>query len=301
MADGPIRRKSEKAVRDRAGVPVGLLYDEANDKTIMQRGDSTGSGSVVITSPLESNGAIPVNIQDQHSRAFDLFFSMDVGSPAALLANTVEGSYVISCVTGHGLVATNEFAMFDPVTQHGHTAHVVSIAGDNTVNMDRPVQYILPSASTVIQERTSNMNVDGSSTRQVFSIGSPLVAELDIVRLMFQMTTTAVPTWLLFGDQDPLTRGVNFIQTSNTNGDVNHWNVMTNAELAHLMFDLNIYDAEHPNGINGLAGRLTYGSQGKHGVTLRIGGGEALQIVIQDDLEDLLQFRIMAQGHIVTD
>ena len=43
MADGPIRRKTEKAVRDRAGVPVGLLYDETNDKTIMARGTATGA------------------------------------------------------------------------------------------------------------------------------------------------------------------------------------------------------------------------------------------------------------------
>ena len=42
MADGPIRRKTEKAVRDRAGVPVTLLYDETNDKTIMSRGNASG-------------------------------------------------------------------------------------------------------------------------------------------------------------------------------------------------------------------------------------------------------------------
>jgi hypothetical protein len=49
MADGPIRRKTEKAVRDRAGVPVTLLYDETNDKTIMARADSSGQIYVVAT------------------------------------------------------------------------------------------------------------------------------------------------------------------------------------------------------------------------------------------------------------
>jgi hypothetical protein len=42
MASGPIRRKTEKAVRDRAGVPVTLLYDETNDKTIMARSRNGG-------------------------------------------------------------------------------------------------------------------------------------------------------------------------------------------------------------------------------------------------------------------
>jgi len=49
MADGPIRRKTEKAVRDRAGVPVMLLYDEENDKTIMARADADGQMYVVAT------------------------------------------------------------------------------------------------------------------------------------------------------------------------------------------------------------------------------------------------------------
>ena len=49
MADGPIRRKTEKAVRDRAGVPVMLLYDEENDKTIMARADADGQIYVVAT------------------------------------------------------------------------------------------------------------------------------------------------------------------------------------------------------------------------------------------------------------
>ena len=49
MADGPIRRKSEKAVRDRAGVPVLLFYDEANDKTVMARSTSDGNLEVVET------------------------------------------------------------------------------------------------------------------------------------------------------------------------------------------------------------------------------------------------------------
>jgi hypothetical protein len=42
MADGPIRRKTEKAIRDRSGVPVLLFYDETNDKTIMARATDDG-------------------------------------------------------------------------------------------------------------------------------------------------------------------------------------------------------------------------------------------------------------------
>jgi len=49
MATGPIRRKTEKAIRDRAGVPVLLFYDETNDKTIMARANADGQMYVVAT------------------------------------------------------------------------------------------------------------------------------------------------------------------------------------------------------------------------------------------------------------
>jgi hypothetical protein len=55
MADGPIRRKSEKAVRDRAGVPVLLFYDETNDKTIMARATDDGK-MYTIMGVLDGNG-----------------------------------------------------------------------------------------------------------------------------------------------------------------------------------------------------------------------------------------------------
>lgn len=44
----PNRRKTEKAIRDRAGVPVLLCYDEENDKTIMIRATEDGNMYSVI-------------------------------------------------------------------------------------------------------------------------------------------------------------------------------------------------------------------------------------------------------------
>ena len=53
---------------------------------------------------VESNGGLAVNIQDQHSRAFDVFFSQDSGAATTLTTNVVEDAYTILCTTGHGLV-----------------------------------------------------------------------------------------------------------------------------------------------------------------------------------------------------
>lgn len=276
----------------------------------MAKGEATTAGLIgylgkatkwgrEIWAPAEQNGAIPVNIQDQHTNAFDLFFAQDVGSPTTLTADAAEHAYSISCTTGHGLIAGDGFVLRDPINQRGFTGEVVSIAGDNTVNIDRPLTFSFPATSTIVQERTTDLNVNGAVTRQTFSIGSPLTAELDITRFLIQMTTTDPALFDKFGDLTALTRGVQMRIVNDTS--FNLWNAKTNADLANLMYDMTVYESAKSFQVNGLAGRMTYAGQNKHGVTLRIGGGEAIECIIQDNLSGLLSFKIIACGHIVTD
>jgi hypothetical protein len=78
MAQGPIRRKTEKAIRDRAGVPVLLFYDEENDKTIMARGTADGS-SYTILRVLDGGGEeIPLNGETQNNNSQLMINSDDV-------------------------------------------------------------------------------------------------------------------------------------------------------------------------------------------------------------------------------
>ena len=79
------RRKTETAVLDSRGRPVGLLYDETNDKTIMARGSTTGATNVeveggTIDEVTQSNGYmqdkdsllwIPVSSQAGRLRTID--------------------------------------------------------------------------------------------------------------------------------------------------------------------------------------------------------------------------------------
>lgn len=249
--------------------------------------------------PKDPNGSMRVAIQDQASKAFDLFFSQDVGSPTTLTTDGVKDAYSISVTTGHGFVAGDDLILVNTVTEHEYSGCIVSVAGDNTVNMDMPLNFGFLSASTVVQQVTHDLNVDGSGTRQTFSIGSPLTGRLDITRLLIQMTTTAVPEYIEFGDLTALTRGC---VMRVVNGNINNlWNVKSNAELANLMFDFTIYDAEKSFNVNGIAGRMTYAGPEKHGVVLRINSGEAIELIVQDNLSGLLSFRIIACGHIVVD
>jgi hypothetical protein len=281
------------------GFGGGSLSDPETGK----RPDVTPDGEleVIIKGPLESNGAIPVNVQDQHSRAFDLFFAQDVGSPTSLTTDVVLDAYTISVATGHGLVQEDFFVMFDPVSQRGWSGVITAVDGDNIVNVDRPVSHAFPSASTVVQKRSIELNVDGSETPQTFKVGGSLLALLDITRIMLQITTETTPSWDEFGDiaVGPTFRGIQFRLV---NGDIiDLWNAKTTGELAHLMYDITVYEGGVGLTVDGIAGRMTYAGQEKHGVTLRIGANEALEVIIQDDLSELGTFRMIACGHFVTD
>ena len=142
------------------------------------------------------------------------------------------------------------------------------------------------------------MAVDGSTTRQSFFIRPEGTIEIDITRVIFQIICNDPPEFDDFGDiTGGLQRGVVFRQVNG--GHVNLFNLKTNGEIANLMYDVEVYEQSKVQGVNGISGRLTYGGPSKHGVTLRIGNGTYLEVIIQDDLSSLATFKLIASGHVV--
>ena len=95
-----------------------------------------------------------------------------------------------------------------------------------------------------------------------------------------------------------LTNGLVFRRVD---GDTrNVFNVKTNGDIANICYDL-AYADQGKNGLNGVRARISFAGQDKHGVALRLAPGDALQFLVQDDLTSIDIFRIVAQGHIVTD
>jgi len=252
---------------------------------------------VKIVAPLESNGAVPVNIQDQHTRALDVFFSQVVGTPTTLTTDTIEDSYTISVTTGHGILVGDQLVIYDVAADRLFVGGVLA-SSTNVITLDTPINFTYHSSHSVVVRSTKELNVDGSTTRQVFQVAPPIQSDIDITRIMFQMTTTDFPEMNKFGDLTALTRG---LVLRVVNGiKVNYFNVKSNGELVNLMYDVNFYEAAK-HGVNGLGGRMTYAGAGKHGVTIRLKQGDALQVIIQDDLSSLVSFKMIAAGHIVED
>ena len=64
--------------------------------------------------PKESNGAVPVNIQDQHTRMLDLKFIQAQGTPTTLTAETSVEDKTITIANTTGFVDKNIVGIFCP-------------------------------------------------------------------------------------------------------------------------------------------------------------------------------------------
>lgn len=257
--------------------------------------DGCGTDQLVCVEP---NGGMAVNIQDQHTKAFDVFFSQTISSTPTLALDAVINDYLIVCSVGHGILAGEQLVISDSVSNRVFIGDVLGVSVNN-ISLDTPLNFSFPTATTSIVRSTKEMDVDGSVTRQTFAVYPPVDIDIDITRIMFKLISNDLPEMDMFGDiAGGLTRGV--VLRSVNGENINYWNVKTNGELVNLMYDVKEFEAAK-HGVNGLGGRLTYAGPSKHGVTIRLGQGETLEAIIQDDLTSLVSFRMIACGHLVGD
>lgn len=238
-----------------------------------------------------------VNIQDQHSPAIIAFFSLL--EEETLLTNTVAiGDYdmTVDVVTG---IAVGEYvSIFNVAANRFYLGTILSISV-NTLTMDTPMDFAFPSGSFVTSG-IRNMNVNGSVTPVIFGLRNTDTAigkAFDITRLMFTCLTTNAVDLSKFGDiVGGLTRGI--VVRSKNGVFQNILNAKTNGDLKNFMFDFDVASATNPaQGQHGFSGQMTFAGQNKIGVTIRLEPGEDIQIIIQDDLTTLLDFKIIAEGH----
>jgi hypothetical protein len=244
-----------------------------------------------------TNFALDVNVQDQTTRSLDLRFIQALAPPTTLSVAAVVEDTSITVTSTVGFIDTITVGIFTPDGNFYFGQQIGAVAG-NVVSLDTPIDVAYPIGSTVLPA-SHHLNIDGSVTTQIFQVG-PVGGEtnidIDITRIMGYIQTGSVMDDSLFGNIAALTYGVVLRQNNGTM--VNIWNVKSNGEIGLLAFDANDTD-KAPAGSFGFRFRNTYAGASKHGVTLRMEPGDILEILIQDDLTDLEDFQIMAQGHVV--
>lgn len=278
---------------------------EKVDREMQDAFDSAlGAYSVKIAGPLESNGAVPVNVQDQTTVPFDFFFTQVKGAPTTVGVVTAIDDNTVTVASSAGCLVGDYFGMFNADNTNDNRSYfgtILSIAG-NVLTLDTPIDFAFQVGDTAACF-TRELSVVGSLAEpEYFSVqvGTNATQSIDITRIMVSMTTDSVPNLIKFGDLDTLTNG---LVLRRINGRTNNiWNIKNNGELANLCFDYDPYLATNPQqGENGAKFRYTFAGQDKHGVAVRLEPGDKLEVIVQDDLSGLISFRIIAEGHFVTD
>jgi hypothetical protein len=248
-----------------------------------------------------ANGGLDVNIQDQTSPILITELNRITNTTALTNAVAIDDKTVVIDTTT-GFVDGTHITIADDVSNRYSIYHQVGAVAGKTISLDRPIDYAFP-AGTQITAGTHEMAVNGSVTPVIFSVRSGdtptgLNVYVDITRIIFKCITATAVDLTTFGDLARLTNGLVLRRVDGTYSNI--FNCKDNGELAGIMYDFSVAQATNPvQGVDGFTGRLTFGGQNKIGVVVRIGPGEDLQAIVQDDLSGLTSFSIVAEGHVV--
>lgn len=253
-----------------------------------------------ITAAVEDNdgqGCLAVCLQDQVTPPLTIPFYQQTNNTTLSSITAIDGM-TITIADTTGFVNGGQIRIFNIVANRFFLGQQVGAPAGSVITLDRPMDFAYQIGDQVATGIT-NMAVDGSVTPQIFTVrtdGSEIPAVGDITRILFHITDGTTMDDSLFGGISALTNGVTIRRVDGTTRNL--VNFKTNGELANISFDLTYADRA-PAGSFGLRSRLTYAGQEKHGVAIRIGPDENLEIIINDDLTDLVTFTAIAEGHIV--
>ena len=243
-----------------------------------------------------TNGGLDVNVQDQHTRALDLLFIQAAGVPTTLSVESVPDTRTVTLTSTTGFVAGIYVGVFS-LGADFYLGQQLGAPAGNVITLDTPMDKVYPVGSLVLPF-TFDMNVDGSSVRKIFQVGSAGSGiDLDITRIVGHIQAGAAMDDSLFGNLAALVNGCVLRRADGSYQNL--WNVKTNGDLGLLSGVDFEYTDSAPAGSFGARFRIGYGGQDKHGVTLRLLAGETLEFIIQDNLTGLEAFHMMAQGHVV--
>ena len=243
-----------------------------------------------------ANQPIDVMIQDQTSDIVDYYLCIQLFELALAQVAIIE-SNVITVVDGTDVIAGTYVCIQNKTRTF--QAKILSKVG-NELTLDTPLDFNFPINGTSVNNRSPQLNLDGSTNVVVGSLGPNSGVKWDITRIILSMTHVSAADDGRFGGIAALAKGIVVRKSDGVHHTI--FNAKTNGDLRERMYDLTFSDRA-PAGQYGTAARRTFAGQGKNGVVIRLDGDteERIEIIIQDDLTDLTSFRVIAQGHVVED
>jgi len=263
---------------------------------------SKGAGSLIdangipIDTPTGESGDIALSVHDEHLHQTPWFHPATRDDTAvdtlngAVAANSK--TLILNDATGFSV---GDYINIDLGAVHTHMYRKITAIVTNTLTIDASVDFALTDGSTV-QEVILNMAVDGSSTPVIFEVNPSVGENIDIMRLLIQITDATEPDDSKFGAEPALTNGVLLRKSINNGASYETLAIWrTNGDMKLDMFNVE-YSSKAGAGNWGVSGRWTIFESGAV-LNIEEANNEKLEIIVQDDLTGLVTFEIKFQGH----
>lgn len=249
-------------------------------------------------------GNLNVAVQDQYSQIVDLLLVRDLDTITIDIDTTLDGISLTGTTTGTVPVVGNYVCLKEENKFYqGRVQSVASLGGNQyELTLNTPLDYAFTTSGSCCLTSV-DMNVDGSVTPVIFKLspeGTTRGVAWDICRMIISIRDTTAMDDGKFGGGTELSEGVVFRVKYNGERH-NIFTVQNNGD-----FRLHAYDVEYlddtlgPSGEYGLGVRRSFNGADKNGVTIRLCNDDdpdSFQVIIQDDLTGLTNFRIVLQGH----
>jgi hypothetical protein len=240
----------------------------------------------------ESNGGLPVNIQDQTSEVIDLY-ACRVNGTTTLTANIAidSTSLVVTSATGAVVGECINIREADRYFQ----SIVTNIAG-TTITIGSPTDSAFTTAAQVCFG-TWNHNVNGSVTEQVFFLCPPPEAVYDIYGMSISIEDNAVMYESTFGGIPALTNAL--VARIEDGYEKNLFLISNNAGFREYGF-VTEYPDKVPAGTYAFWADKSFHID--NGVALRLNGAtnDKIKIIVRDNLTALIKMAVTIHGHKVT-
>lgn len=250
---------------------------------------------VVIDSPLEQNGAVPVNIQDQHTEPVCLYLHATTAEP--VLTSEISIDDVVFAIDDNTDIVDG-----DAITLHDGTKFYQSLVVSSTVNsvtVATPFDKVFTVAGTSIHIGSWNMAVNGSVTPQTFSIHPPPDVDFDIYTITISaLDELGMDSTTFLGIVDGITNG--FLLRA-VNGTIKNMGLfINNLGFEEFGYSL-IFPPINKKSEYGMVARKNI--RETNGVSIRLEGGaeDTIKAIVRDDLSSQSLLAVIMNGHVVTD
>lgn len=244
----------------------------------------------------QSSGMRPITVTDgdDNNILVSEVFHQHTGVNDTITAAISPGDTVIS-VTDGSQFSVNDFIEIGHMGSIEQGFPKITVIATNDLTLDRPLDHNHPIGEHIITV-LENMNVNGSlGSPSVFMI-KPLSSEVwHIYRLNLHMADGTAMDDGTFGGIGALTNGVQ-VRLNDEDGTLHLALWKSNADIALDIYDVTYAD-KAPAGEFGFRGRWTFK---KSNTVLKLDGrlGDSIECRIQDNLTELLEFKVKVQGHV---